>query len=162
MTGAAPAFTIRPARPDDRSFVLSAAERLADFDRPAWRSAAEIVEGDARILRAFFDRPPAGSALLIAEAPGGPALGFVYLETVSDYFTQEAHGHVGVLAVVKDGQGKGAGGGLLRAAEDWARAQGYRKLTLAVFARNRHARDVYEHVGYSPESLRYTKPVGSS
>jgi GNAT superfamily N-acetyltransferase len=152
-------LAVRPARPDDRGFVLSAAQRLADFEPPAWRSAAEIVEGDSRTLRAFFDRPPAGSALLVAQAPAGPPLGFVYLETLSDYFTREAHGHIGILAVVKEGQGKGIGGCLLRAAEDWARARGHRKLTLAVFERNRRARDVYEHLGYAPEVLRYVKPL---
>jgi GNAT superfamily N-acetyltransferase len=156
------ALPVRPARPDDRDFVLSAAKRLADFEPPAWRSAAEIVEGDSRTLRVFFERPPAGSALLVAQAPAGLPLGFVYLETLSDYFTGEAHGHIGILAVVKEGQGKGIGGRLLRAAEDWARARGHRKLTLSVFEQNRHARDVYEHLGYAPEVLRYVKPVESS
>ena len=159
MAGTAPTILVRQARPGDRDFVLLAAQRLADFDPPAWRDAAEIVEGDARTLRSFFEKPPPDSALLIAEAPAGTPLGFVYLETLSDYFTGEAHGHIGVLAVVKDGEGKGIAGRLMRTAEDWARARGHRKLTLAVMERNRHARDVYEHMGYAPESLRYVKPL---
>jgi GNAT superfamily N-acetyltransferase len=148
---------IRPALPRDRSFVLAAAQRLASFDPPPWRPAQEIVEGERRTLQAFFAAPPEGSALLIAESDGGDGLGFVYLERMQDYFTLEAHGHVGILVVTEAAAGKGAGSALMRAAEAWAREQGYRKLTLTVFEGNRAARVVYDHLGYAPETLRYVK-----
>ena len=45
----------------------------------------------------------------------------------------------------------------MRAAEGWAREQGYRKLTLTVFEANHPARAVYEHLGYALETLRYVK-----
>lgn len=154
---APPGLRIRAAEPSDRSFVLDAARRLADFGPPPWRSAEEVIEGEARTLRAFFATPPPGSALLIAEAPPQSPLGFLYLETLRDYFTGEEHGHIGIFAVSKEGEGKGIGGSLLRAAEDWARGRGYRKITLAVFEENRHARSVYEHLGYAPEVRRYVK-----
>jgi GNAT superfamily N-acetyltransferase len=150
---------IRAARPDDLSFVLAAAERLPSFGPPAWRNAGEIVEGEARTLRAFFESPPPGAALLVAETPEGP-LGIVYLETLRDYYTGEEHGHIGILSVIAEGEGKGVGGALMRAAEQWARRNGYRKLTLNVFDGNRHARLVYEHLGYAPETLRYLKVLG--
>jgi GNAT superfamily N-acetyltransferase len=148
---------VRPALAGDRSFVLEAAQRLAGFDPPAWRPAQEIVEGERRTLRAFFDAPPAGSALLIADSDGGEGLGFAYLERLQDYFTQQAHGHVGILVVTEAAAGKGVGGALMRAAEAWAREQGYGKLTLTVFEANRAARAVYDHLGYAPETLRYVK-----
>ena len=50
-----------------------------------------------------------------------------------------------------------ARGALMRAAEAWARAHGYRRLTLNVFEANHAARAVYEHLGYAPETLRYVK-----
>jgi GNAT superfamily N-acetyltransferase len=148
---------IRPALPRDRSFVVAAAQRLASFEPPAWRPAQEIVEGERRTLRAYFDGPPAGSALLIAESDAGEGLGFVYLERLQDYFTLEAHGHVGILVVTDVAAGKGVGSALMRASEAWAREQGYRKLTLTVFEANRAARAVYDHLGYAPETLRYVK-----
>jgi GNAT superfamily N-acetyltransferase len=148
---------IRHALPHDRTFVLEAAQRLASFEPPAWRPAQEIVEGERRTLRAFFDAPPAGSALVVADSDGGEALGFAYLERLLDYFTLEAHGHVGILVVTEAAAGKGVGSALMRAAEAWAREQGYRKLTLTVFERNRAAREVYDHLGYAPETLRYVK-----
>ena len=148
---------IRPALPRDLSFVLAAAPRLASFEPPAWRPAQEIVEGERRTLQGFFAAPPVAASLLIAESEQGEGLGFVYLERMQDYFTSEAHGHVGILVVTEAAAGGGVGSALMRAAEAWAREQGYRKLTLTVFARNEAARQVYDHLGYAPETLRYVK-----
>ena len=148
---------IRAASPADRAFVLEMARRLASFPPPAWRPREEIVSGEARTIEAFFAGPPAGSALLIAESGGGDRVGFAYLERLQDYFTREPHGHLGMLAVTEEAAGKGIGSALIRAAESWAREQGYRRLTLTVFGANDAARAVYEHLGYVPETLRYVK-----
>jgi GNAT superfamily N-acetyltransferase len=148
---------IRPAAPGDRRFVLGAAQRLASFEPPRWRPAQEIVEGERRTLRAFFEAPPGGAALLVAESDEGEGQGFVYLERLHDYFTLEAHGHVGILVVAEAAAGRGVGSALMRAAETWARDEGYRKLTLTVFEKNGPARAVYDHLGYAPETLRYVK-----
>jgi GNAT superfamily N-acetyltransferase len=148
---------IRPALPSDRAFVRAAADRLAAFGPPPWRPKEDVVDGERRTLEAFFAAPPAGSALLIAESEEGGPLGFTYLEQVQDYFTLEAHGHVGILVVTRAAEGTGVGRALLQAAEDWARERGYRTLALNVFEGNRGARAVYEHLGYVPETLRYIK-----
>ena len=151
--------SVRPARPEDRDFVLATAVELVAFGPPEWRTPEEIVEGEARALRAFFDAAPAGSALLLAEEDGR-RLGFAYLETLRDYFLEEEHGHIGILAVTKEAQGRGAGGALLDTAESWARSRGHRRLTLHVFERNVRARAVYDHRGYQAESLKYVKLLG--
>ena len=147
---------VRPARPEDRAFVLATAERLSAFGPPPWRTGEEIVEGEARTLRGFFEAPAPGAALVVAEEDGR-ALGFAYLETIRDYFTLEDHGHIGILAVAEEAEGRGAGGALLEAAEAWARQRGYARLSLNVFERNARARSVYARRGYSPETLRYVK-----
>ena len=147
---------VRPAGPDDRDFVLATAVELAAFGPPEWRTPDEVVEGEARTLRAWFASAPPGSALLVAEEGGRP-LGFAYLETLRDYFLGEEHGHIGILAVTKEAQGRGAGGALLEAAEAWASGRGYGRLTLHVFERNARARAVYARRGYRPESLKYVK-----
>lgn len=149
--------TVRPARPEDRDFVLATVRRLAAFGPPPGRTAEEIVEGEERTARAFFEDALPGRTLLLAESETGERLGFVYLETLRDYFTLQEHGHVGMLAVTKQAEGRGVGGALLRAAEAWARARGHRRLTLTVFTENRSARAVYEHLGYEAETLRYVK-----
>src|SRR6185436_5323001 len=49
------AIRVRAARGTDRAFVLDTAARLADFGPPAWRTSEELVEGEARTLRDFFE-----------------------------------------------------------------------------------------------------------
>lgn len=152
------AIRVRPARGADRQFVLHTAARLADFGPPAWRTSAELVEGEARTLRDFFESPDDGTSLLIAETADG-RVGFALVEELRDYFTLERHGHVGILAVTSGAQGRGAGGALLRAAEAWARARGFRTLTLNVFSGNHHARAVYEHLGFEEDTVKYIKRI---
>jgi GNAT superfamily N-acetyltransferase len=149
---------VRDGTAADRDFVIDTARRFAAFGPPPWRSAQEVVAGEVRCLDDFFDGRLTGPALLIAEDAGAPA-GFAFLEPAVDYFSGDRHGHVGMIAVTEAAEGRGAGAALMRAAEDWARACGYPKLTLNVFEGNRRARDVYERVGYRVETLRYVKMI---
>ena len=89
---------VRSARAADRAFVLDTAARLADFGPPSWRTPEELVEGEARTLRDFFESPDDGTGLLIAET-GERRVGFALVEELRDYFSLERHGHVGILAV---------------------------------------------------------------
>ena len=153
-----PVMRVRGARDADLAFVLETAARLAAFGPPRWRTVDEIVEAEARTLRDFFESSDEGSRLLIAEE-GQQRLGFALLEELRDYFTLERHGHIGILAVTDGAEGRGAGGALVRAAEAWARERGYRTLTLNVFNGNSHARDVYEHLGFEPDTIKYIKAL---
>lgn len=150
---------IRQARAEDLPFILKTTERLSAFGPPPWRDPADVVEGEARTLRDFFDSPDPSSVLLIAHDGSAEALGFALLEEARDYFTHEWHGHLGILAVTAAAEGTGAGAALIRAAEKWARRRHYPILTLNVFERNRHARDVYEHLGFQPDTIRYLKTL---
>src|SRR5438045_3327131 len=86
MTSGSRPIRVRTARGADRGFVLQTAARLAAFGPPPWRTAEELVEGEARTLRDFFETPDDGSRLLIAES-GDRRLGFALLEELRDYFT---------------------------------------------------------------------------
>jgi len=152
-------INVRQATVEDLPFILATTERLSAFGPPPWREAADLVEGEARTLREFFDAPDPSSTLLIAQTASGDALGFALLEEARDYFTHEWHGHLGILAVAAAAEGTGAGAALIRAAEAWARRRRYPTLTLNVFERNRHARDVYEHLGFEPDTIRYLKKL---
>ena len=155
---AARSVRVRSARATDRAFVLSTAARLADFGPPEWRTPGEIIDGEARTLRDFFESSDDGSSLLIAEVAERRA-GFALVEELRDYFSLERHGHVGILAVTAGAEGQGVAGALLRAAESWARDRGFRTLTLNVFSSNRHARDVYEHMGFEEDTVKYVKKI---
>jgi len=147
---------VREATADDRDFVVETARRFAAFGPPPWRTPHEVVAGEVRCLDDFFDGGMQGSTLLIAEDAGRPA-GFAFLEHHTDYFSGERHGHLGMIAVTEAAEGRGVGAALLRAAEDWTRAQGFAKLTLNVFEGNARARHAYERHGYRVETLRYVK-----
>jgi ribosomal protein S18 acetylase RimI-like enzyme len=82
-----------------------------------------------------------------------------YAETSVDYFTREKHGHLAIIAVDADAEGSGVGRNLIQTVEEWAASQGYRFITLNVFAENERARKVYERAGYSQDTIRYAKKL---
>jgi ribosomal protein S18 acetylase RimI-like enzyme len=140
--------------------MLELCPRLAEgFPLPPWRRPDEIARSEQDALETFFTGSPGDAAALIAEDSTGTPVGFVYLVVLTDYFRQEPHAHVSVLAVHGSAEGRGVGRALLEASDAWARARGYNAITLNVFATNTRARELYERMGYAPETLRYFKPL---
>ncbi|HEU4648329.1 MAG TPA: GNAT family N-acetyltransferase [Gemmatimonadales bacterium] len=151
---------VRPARPADRPFVLELCHRLGEgFPLPSWRRPDEVARSEQAALEEFFAGRADGGAVLVAEDPAGTPLGFVYLLVLTDYFRQEPHAHVSILAVHESAEGRGVGRALLEASDAWAHERGYRAITLNVFDANRRARELYGRMGYPPETLRYYKPL---
>jgi GNAT superfamily N-acetyltransferase len=153
-----PQFSIRPAVPSDASAIRTLAERLPAFG-PTTRSAAEIVQRERAALLDAISRPTEDSALLVAEQGSRGVVGVVLLDSRRDYFTDEVHGHVAILAVAHEVEGQGVGRALLKAADEWARGRGFARLTLAVFADNRRAKEVYARQGWRPELETWFKPL---
>jgi ribosomal protein S18 acetylase RimI-like enzyme len=151
-------IAIRPATEADRAFILSLADRLADFDRPVWRSAEEIAGGDRRALAGELDAPSDDNGLFIALLDQQPA-GCLLMWTLEDYFTGERHAHISVIAVTSAAEGRGVGRALMEHAENWARARGHGRLTLSVFESNRRAQRLYERAGFQVEMRRYLKQL---
>jgi GNAT superfamily N-acetyltransferase len=153
------AFSIRPGEVADRARILALADRLAAFD-PTTRPAVTIADRERRALDEALAQPSPGSALLVADNYQLGLVGILLLETRKDYFTDEPHGHVAILAVAREAEGHGLGKMLLQAAEDWGQAQNYRRLTLSVFTDNRRAREFYARQGWRPELETYFKNLG--
>lgn len=149
---------VRPATADDRDLVIALARRLADFRLPEGRHAADVVAAEERTLLAAFAAGRHGEDLWIAALDGTPA-GFLFLERHADYFTGEPHGHVSMLAVAQEAEGRGVARALMAQAERWARERGFSALTLNVFHDNSRARSLYERVGYRPDTVRYRKEL---
>ena len=146
---------IRPAVPADREWILAHASRLHDFGPPPTREREVMDEAVRRAISAGLDGQP-GAAVMIAEV-GAERRGFLHMQTVTDFFTGEAHAHVSDIVVVAGGEGAGVGRALLEAGEAWARDQGHRLVTLNVFAGNSRARSVYERAGYEVEMSKMLK-----
>ncbi len=153
-------MTLREARPDDWPAIEELTRRLADFERPPGRTAREISVADHAILRAQFAAPDAAVLFLVWAAPDGEVLGTVFANTRRDYFTGNAHAYVEVLAVAEWAAGRGVARALMEAVEAWGRGLGMVRVDLSVFAANRRARGLYEHLGYHAEIVRYAKPLG--
>lgn len=73
------AWTIRPARPDDREGVLALVHRLEGFGLPDNVPAGSVAAGEARELSAAFDQMPDVAALYGAAAPSGAIVGVLFL-----------------------------------------------------------------------------------
>jgi len=149
---------IRPYKTTDHEFVLSLVTRFSEFELPKWRVADEIDHTNRVLLEKALNQPEPDSAIFIAEEQGMPA-GFIHLQTQTDYFNGEKHGYISDVAVDQAFEGRGVGRLLLETAEDWAHQNGYRLLTLHVFAGNTHAQQIYEKNGFKQEVLKYVKVV---
>ena len=154
-----PELSIRVATMADAPAILALADRLPAFG-PTTRTPAEIANGERVALANALSRPSPGSRLLVADQPPHGVIGVISLDTRHDYFTGRPHGYVAILAVAGEAEGRGVGRALLKTAEDWGRANGLTKLTLAVFTDNRHAKEFYERQGWRPELETWYKELG--
>jgi ribosomal protein S18 acetylase RimI-like enzyme len=150
---------IRPASIADRGFILSLLPRLLEFGPPSWRDPAQMIATDMEVVSDKLITQPAGTAFFIAEDKQGVALGFIHLQTGTDYYQHAEHGHIANLIVTSEGEGQGIGRMLLEKGEEWARWKGYHWLTLSVFAQNQRARNLYSKLGYGEDILKYVKEL---
>lgn len=95
---------------------------------------------------------------MVAEVEGVPA-GCLHVLTRTDFFTLKPHGHISVIAITKEAEGRGVGKALMAHAEGWARERGYDHLTLSVFPANRRALALYIRHGYEVELLSMRKAI---
>ncbi|MDQ3685069.1 MAG: GNAT family N-acetyltransferase [Acidobacteriota bacterium] len=150
---------IRPASIGDKEFIISLVPRLVEFNPPSWRDVTQMTATDSRILDDKLLNQPSGTVIFIAEDSDGTALGFIHLQTGTDYYNREEHGHISDVIVAPEGEGRGIGSLLIAKGEEWARSHGYRWLTLSVFAQNLRAREVYKRLGYGEDIMKYVKEL---
>jgi len=146
----------RPASIRDREFIIALLPRLEEFGPPPWREGSQMLATDIQVLSETLSNESPGTAIFIAEDDQGVALGFIHLQTGKDYYYKEAHGHIANLIVAPAGEGCV----LMEKGEEWARLQGFRWLTLSVFAQNLRAREIYQRLGYGEDIMKYVKELG--
>lgn len=150
---------VRAAVPADRDAVVALVPRLRAFGDVPLRASEALDRTERETLERALEGPAADSVLLVAELDNTGVAGVAYVQTATDYFTRESHGHLAIVAVAESGEGRGIGRALLAAAEGWSGKRGYRFITLNVFAGNARARAFYERAGFAPDTLRYYKEV---
>ena len=150
---------IRPAAIGDRDFILSLLPRLVEFGPPTWRDIPGMITTDTQVLSDKLVNQTPEAVIFIAEDEKGVPLGFIQLQPGTDYYNHDKHGHIGNVIVAPEGEGQGIGRMLMEKAEEWARAQGFRWLTLSVFAQNLRAREIYQRLGYGEDIMKYVKEL---
>ncbi len=149
----------RLATINDKDFIISLIPRLTEFGPPGWRDVDEMAAVDTQILTDKLLNNTLGTTIFIAENEDGLPLGFIHLQMGNDYYYKEKHGHISDVIVSPAASGQGIGTLLIHAAEEWARAQGFRWITLSVFAQNVKARALYNNLGYGEDIVKYVKQL---
>lgn len=148
---------IRPARTDDRDFILGIVPRLIECDVPAGRDVHQMIQRDREVIAGALESTSPDTAVFVAESDDGAPVGFIHLTTAPDYYTGTNPPHIGDVVVTLEASGHGIGTALIAHAEDWARRRGFDMLTLHVFTSNQRARDLYARLGFHEEWIRCIK-----
>ena len=152
---------IRAAHPADRTWLIPLSVRLHEFGRQTWRSEDLIDRAAALSLDRVLGEPSSEAEIRVAENACQEPLGFINLQTATD-FVGELHSYISDLAVCSAAEGRGVGSALLREAESWAVRRRHRLLALSVFTANVRARELYERMGFIPDTIRMVKYLHSS
>ena len=148
-------INVRPYVPDDHTFVLSLAPRLA-IGMQSWRDLdlwLTTVEG---WLTRSIDQHNRKTMVLIAEDEQRKQIGFATVSH-SKHFTSQPQAYIGELATSETVEGRGVGTALVEACEQWAREQGYALLTVSTGAGNARALRFYHHLDFHDEDVTLTK-----
>ncbi|HLY86716.1 MAG TPA: GNAT family protein [Gaiellaceae bacterium] len=146
-------FVIRHADPSDAEQLTRLADDVSAEPEGwlisvagEWRSAGD----ERRFLKALRRYPHA--AVFVAEREDGTLVG--RLSVGRDPHPASTHVADVGLMVALDARRQGVGTALLRAATDWAREAGVRKLELHVFPWNEAAMALYDAFGFQREGYR--------
>ena len=146
-------FVIRQADPTDAEQLTRLADAVSGEPEGwlisiggEWRSAGD----ERRFLKALRRYPHA--AVFVAEREDGTLVG--RLSVGRDPHPASTHVADVGLMVALDARRQGVGTALLRAAVDWARGAGIRKLELHVFPWNEAAIALYDAFGFEREGYR--------
>ncbi len=136
-----PGFTLRPHRPGDIGWMIQKHGELYTVEY-GWDSSFEALAAEvgAQFLREF---DPARENAWIAELDSGERVGCVFLIRKSATVAK-----LRVLIVDPKARGLGVGKALVNACIDFARAKGYRKITLWTNSILLAARGIYEKTGF--------------
>ena len=156
--GVSTALRVRPFTEEDRPFFRGIVDRLVPQAAAAPRDPAAFADWFRRLGAGELEQPP-GAEAFVAVGPTDEPLGALMIHPDRDHFTGHGRAYVEVLVVAAEAEGRGAGQALMRHAEAWAHARGFREVDLDVFAGNDRARAFYERLGYRTDHCRMVKPL---
>lgn len=151
-------FAIRPAKPADKTFILTVYDRVEETGAPAWRR-----DHESHYSKDWIDRNLNGEhddqIVLIAEDADGTLLGYTWVLRLQDFDEKLPHGHISHLGVAPEAEGRGVGAQLIAAAESWCRDQGLTEVTLHCYVGNERAQRLYWRLGFENEWYKMRKAL---
>lgn len=110
--------------------------RLRAFGAPPLRPAEDLDRAESAALSRVLDEKPDNAVVFVAECDGVACAvaGVAFAHDATDYFTGEQHGHLSIISVAEQAEGRGVGRVLMEAVESWSRERGHRFITLNVFS----------------------------
>lgn len=166
-----PSTTARgPARASTPDVTAFAVRAYTDADWPEWLRMARAlfpgasVEDDEREMRAFRGREDA--EVFVVARPDGRLAGYVEVDTrpYADGCASTPVGYIEAWYVDPDVRRAGLGRQLLRAAEGWARARGYREMASDALLENEQSHRAHRRAGYAEVDrvIQYRKDLSHS
>jgi len=152
-------YTIRTATAADQNATLALLPELSDFDVPGYRNPDHTWQGDAKLLKQFFNEQTPDTHALVYEDAQSDIQGIAIYTMRSELLSGEPSAHLEVLVVSSNARRQGIGKQLIEATEKGAKTLGASSLTLHVFANNTRARSLYQACDFKEELLRCYKPL---
>jgi ribosomal protein S18 acetylase RimI-like enzyme len=148
---------IRAFQPGDLAGVMALAPRLTEWVA-AWRDPAAVLAAVRGWVSGSATQANQDDHAFFVAVADRQIVGLV---TVSEqeHFSGQVDAYVSELAVAQAWEGRGIGGGLMRAAESWAAGRELSFISLHTGAANTPARGLYTSLGFALEDVRLTKPV---
>lgn len=81
-------LTIRPATVDDQDFLIGLVPRFVELCCPPGREPIQVTDAIAQEIYQALASPAQDCAFFIAQDIDSRRLGFIYLQSASDPFTQ--------------------------------------------------------------------------
>lgn len=127
-------------------------DTLGRLDRVTWSPLHAVQPRPSPPYEPFYNERFGPRDHLVAEL-GGDVVGYIRLGFPTPLPCNSHVRQVQGLVVADEARGAGVGRALLRAAQEEARRQGARRITLRVLGHNTPARKLYESEGFAVEGI---------
>ena len=115
--------------------------------------------GFAHLQNTLYNYFTADTPLWWARNKAGVVVGCLWLGSSIDQITGDRHSHIFLIYVLPNYRRRGIGSALMQIAEDHAKAQGDRQITLQVFTVNETAQRLYENRDFHPHAVLMSKSL---
>ncbi|MDO0932553.1 GNAT family N-acetyltransferase [Streptomyces sp. DG2A-72] len=135
-----------------RHATLDDEETLGRLDRDTWSTRHAVQPRPQPPYEPFYNDRFGPRDHLVAELDGA-VVGYIRLGFPTPLACNSHVRQIQGLVVAEEARGAGVARALLRAAQDEARRQGARRITLRVLGHNTAARKLYESEGFAVEGV---------